>query len=69
MVSIGSKFKTLIRDLDPESFEDLRRLVDDEVEQRRSETAFQMESINTRMTAEERHQAAREIARVLKERS
>jgi hypothetical protein len=68
MVSMRAKFEALVRDLDKEALEQLRRSVTSEIDGRRETTgAFQMENIHPRMTAEEKDQAAKEIVRVLRE--
>ena len=66
-MSISSRFQDLVRDLDQDSLEDLGQFVTTEIEQRRGETGFQVESIHPQMTLAEREQAANEIARALRE--
>jgi hypothetical protein len=63
-----TKFKTLVRELDEPTLEQLFRQVAAEIEQRRQETAIQLKDIHPRMTPEEKAQATLEIARVLRER-
>jgi DNA-directed RNA polymerase subunit F len=63
-----SKFRTLVRELDAETLDELRRQVAAEVEQRRKKTAIRLEDIHPRMGAEAKVRAAEEIARVLEER-
>jgi hypothetical protein len=68
MVSMRVKFEALVRDLDKEALEQLRRSVTSEIDGRRETAgAFQMENIHPRMTAEEKDAAAKEIVRVLRE--
>jgi hypothetical protein len=68
MVSMRAKFEALIRDLDKDALEQLRRTVASEIDGRReSSGAFQVENIHPRMTAEEKDQAAKDIVRVLRE--
>jgi hypothetical protein len=67
-MSMSAKFKGLIRDLDHETFQDLHQFIAVEAEQRRSETAFQVENIHPSMTPEQRDQAASEITRALNQR-
>lgn len=63
-----SKFKALVRDLDPETLDELRQQVMKELELRRQKAAIRMEDIHPRMGAEDKARAAEEIARVLRER-
>jgi hypothetical protein len=63
-----TKFKTLVRELDAPTLEQLFRQVAAEIEQRRQKTAIQLKDIHPRMTPEEKAQATLEIARVLRER-
>jgi hypothetical protein len=65
-MSIQAQFKTLVGELDKEGLETLRRSVAREIEGRRQKTAIKLSDIHPRMTAEEKEQAAQEIARVLK---
>jgi hypothetical protein len=63
-----TKFKTLVREMDEPTLEQLFRQVAAEIEQRRQKTAIQLKDIHPRMTPEEKAQATLEIARVLRER-
>lgn len=63
-----SRFKTLVRELDAATLDQLQRQVEAEVEQRRQKTALRISDIHPRMSPEEKAQAALEIARVLRER-
>jgi DNA-directed RNA polymerase subunit F len=63
-----SNFKTLVRELDADALDELRRQVAAEVEQRRKKTAVKLEDIHPRMGAETKARAAEEIQRVLEER-
>jgi hypothetical protein len=65
-MSIHAKFKTLVGELDREGLEALRRSVAREIEGRRQKTAIKLDDIHPMMTSEEKEQAAREIARVLR---
>ena len=65
-MQMNSKFDDLVRSLTPETLEELRRSVAEEVGGRRQEAAIQIESIHARMSEEQREQALREIARVLR---
>ena len=63
---MNSKFDDLLRSLDPQMLEELRRSVAAELGGRREETAMQIEHIHPKMSAEAREEAAREIGRVLR---
>jgi hypothetical protein len=63
---MNSKFDDLVRSLDPQTLEELRRSVAAELGGRHEATAIQIEQIHPRMTVEAREDAAREIARVLR---
>lgn len=63
---MNSKFDDLVRSLDPQTLEELRRSVASELGGRREETAIQIEQIHPKMSAEAKDQAAREIGRVLR---
>ncbi len=63
---MNSKFDDLVRSLDPQTLEELRRSVASELGGRREETAIQIEHIHPKMSAEAREEAAREIGRVLR---
>lgn len=63
---MNSKFDDLVRSLDPQTLEELRRSVATELGGRHEETAIQIEQIHPKMSAEAREDAAREIARVLR---
>jgi len=63
---MNSKFDDLLRSMDPQTLEELRRSVAVELGGRRQETAIQIEQIHPKMSAEARDEAAREINRVLR---
>ena len=63
---MNSKFDDLVRSLDPQTLEELRRSVAAELGGRREETAIQIEHIHPKMSLEAREEAAREIHRVLR---
>jgi hypothetical protein len=63
-----TKFKTLVRELDEATLEQLFRQAAAEIEQRRQKTAIHLNDIHPRMTAEQKAAATLEIARVLRER-
>jgi len=67
-MSMRNQFEALVRDLDKESLEQLRQSVSSEIDGRGKEKVMQLEDIHARMTAEEKVQALREIARVLEGR-
>jgi len=66
-MSIHPKFKTLVRELDPETLAELGRFVASEMS-RTSKAEFQIDQIHPRMTAAEKERAAQEITQVLRER-
>jgi hypothetical protein len=66
-MSIHSKFKTLVRELDGETLAELSRFVASELS-RNSKTEFQIDQIHPRMTPAEKERAAKEITQVLRER-
>jgi hypothetical protein len=61
-----AKFDDLVRSLDPQTLEELRRSVAAELGGRREESAIQIEHIHPKMSMEAREEAAREIGRVLR---
>ena len=61
-----SKFQNLVESLDREGLDDLRRSVAAEVNERRQQTAIQMEHIRPGMSEEQKEAAFKEIARVLR---
>ncbi len=63
---MNSKFDDLVRSLDPQTLEELRRSVIAELGGRRDENAIQLEHIHPKMSADAREEAAREIGRVLR---
>ena len=63
---MNSKFDDLVRSLDPQTLEELRRSVASELGGRREESAIQIEHIHPKMSVEAREEAAREIGRVLR---
>jgi hypothetical protein len=63
---MNAKFDDLVRSLDPQTLEELRRSVATELGGRHEEAAIQIEQIHPKMSTEARENAAREIARVLR---
>jgi hypothetical protein len=63
---MSAKFKALVRDLDQNALEALRRSVVREMDARRQKTALQISDIHPQMSAEEKQQAFEDIARVLR---
>jgi len=63
---MNSKFDDLVRSLDPQTLEELKRSVAAELGGRREESAIQIEHIHPKMSADARKEAALEIARVLR---
>jgi len=68
-MALSAKLQAFVRDLDPQTLEDLRQSVTAEIEGRHEETSFQVEDIHARMSPEDKALAASEIARVLRERN
>jgi hypothetical protein len=66
-MSMNRKFESLARDLDQDSLEQLRQVVASEIQGRRQKAAIRLEDIHPKMTAADKEQAAREIARVLEQ--
>ena len=56
---MNSKFDDLVRSLDPQTLEELKRSVAAELGGRREETAIQIEQIHPKMSADAREEAAR----------
>ena len=63
---MDSKFDELVKGLEQPMLEELRRSVVTELNERRGETAIQMEDIHARMSGEDKMRAMDEIARVLR---
>ena len=63
---MSSKFDELVRSLAPETLEELRRSVAEEMGGRRQQSSIQLENIHANMSADDREKALREIARVLR---
>jgi hypothetical protein len=63
-----NKFEKLVSELDEDMLDELHTQVAAEMEQRRLKTAIHIKDIHPRMSADEKAQAARDIARVLRER-
>jgi hypothetical protein len=61
-----SKFKSMVRGMEKDVLEELRRTVAQELEGRRQKTAIQIEDIHPMMTAAEKEAAIEEIARALR---
>ena len=58
----------LVRRLDAETLNELRRSIDSEMEERQEASSFQIEEIHPGMSADDWQRAASEIARALKSR-
>jgi hypothetical protein len=65
-MSMRGKFEALVRDLDRDNLDELRRSVASELDGRRQKTAIKIEDIHPEMSAADKDQAALEIARVLR---
>jgi len=68
-VGMSAKLRAFVRDLDPQTLQDLQQTVDAEIDGRQEKTAFRVEDIHARMSPEEKALAASEIARVLREQN
>jgi signal transduction histidine kinase len=68
-MALSAKLQAFVRDLDPQTLEDLRQSVTAEIEGRHEETSFRVEDIHARMSPADKALAASEIARVLRERN
>ena len=66
-MSMRNQFEALVRDLDKESLEQLQQSLSAEIGGRRQEKVLRLEDIHPRMTAAEKEQALKEIARVLEQ--
>jgi hypothetical protein len=69
-MKMNSKFEALVKQLDGDALDQLRRSLELEVEGRAGvqEQGVPIDSIRPGMSAEEKEQAMQEIARVLRER-
>ncbi len=65
-MDIRSQFERLVRDLDKDALDELKQSVAVEIEGRSGKASIKLEHIHPAMSAEEKEQAAREIARVLR---
>jgi hypothetical protein len=61
-----SKFKELVESLDREALDELRRSVAAEMGERRQQNAIHLEHIRPGMSDEQKDEAVKEIARVLR---
>lgn len=68
-VGMSAKLRAFVRDLDPQTLQDLQQTVEAEIDGRQEKTAFRVEDIHARMSPEEKALAASEIARVLREQN
>jgi hypothetical protein len=68
-MALSVKLQAFVRDLDPQTLEDLRQSLTTEIEGRHEETSFRVEDIHARMSPADKALAASEIARVLRERN
>jgi hypothetical protein len=62
---MDSKFDELVKSLQQPMLEELRRSVAAEINERRGQTAIQVEDIHARMSSEDKLRAMEEISRVL----
>jgi hypothetical protein len=63
---MNSKFDDLVRGLEADTLEELRRAVASEIGGRRQQTAIRLEDIHPKMSDVQKDEAARQIARVLR---
>lgn len=63
---MNSQFDDLVRSLESETLEELRRAVASEIGGRRRRTDVRLEDIHPQMSAAEKDRAARQIARLLR---
>lgn len=63
---MNSQFDDLVRSLEADTLEELRRAVVSEIGGRRQETALRLEDIHPKMSTDQKDEAARQIARVLR---
>ena len=70
-MKMNAKFEALVKQLDGDALDQLRRSVALEIEGREGEPAegLPIDSIRPGMSAQEKEQAMQEIARVLRERA
>ncbi len=61
-----AKLEELVRNLNGQALEELKKSVLTEIGNRREQTAIQLEHIHPRMSEADKEQAAQEIARVLR---
>jgi hypothetical protein len=65
-MSVKTKFRALVRELDAAALEELRRSIASEVEGRRQQGAIKLEEIRPGMSVEDKQRAMDEIARALR---
>ena len=63
---MNSKFEDLVSSLEADTLEELRRAVAFEIGGRRQQKAIRLEDIHPAMSATQKDEAARQIARVLR---
>jgi hypothetical protein len=63
---MNSKFDDLVKNLEGETLEELRRAVASEIGGRRRQTDIRLEDIHPKMSAADKDRAARQIARLLR---
>jgi hypothetical protein len=63
---MNSKFDDLVRSLEAGTLEELGRAVASEIGGRRQQTSIRLEDIHPKMSADQKDEAARQIARVLR---
>jgi len=63
---MNSKFDDLVKSLEGETLEELRRAVASEIGGRRRQTDIRLEDIHPKMSAADKDRVARQIARLLR---
>jgi hypothetical protein len=66
-MALSAKLLAFVRDLDPQTLQDLQQTVAAEIDGRQEKTSFQVEDIHARMSQADKALAASEIARILRE--
>lgn len=68
-MALSAKLQAFVRDLDPQTLQDLQQTITAEIDGRQEKSGFRVEDIHARMSPADKALAASEIARVLKERN
>lgn len=65
-MGMNEKLRAFVRDLDPQTLQDLQQTITAEIDGRHEKSGFRVEDIHARMSPADKALAASEIARVLK---